>query len=148
MRLIHGRTQEEDTEMTHETIAMYTCLRPIYKTIMMVHATDMATDTTLESIIQDNSVKPRGHFRRSNHQTTNFQSCGNDNDINHHNKTGNMTLILNLDDEATTVQSGPEAKHLRIAKELIIPPKNAKLVFFAWKLKIFVMSTASREQVF
>ena len=49
-------------------------------------------------------------------------------DHNHHTRTDIMTLILIYDDEATIIQPGPEARCVRIARELITLPENVKLV--------------------
>ena len=55
--MTHGRTEEADMETTHEKTAMFTCLRAINKTIVMIHASDRATNMTPDSIIQANRVE-------------------------------------------------------------------------------------------
>ena len=55
--MAHGRTQEADMELTHEKTTMFTCVRAIDKTMVMIHVTDVATDMTLENIIQANRIK-------------------------------------------------------------------------------------------
>ena len=121
-------------ERTHETTEMHTCFRGNDKTLVMVYVTDMATDMSLESIMQTNRVKRynlshlavtmeettfKPYFSRVTVMTT---------DLNQHTKTDNITLILKFDNAATTVQRGPETKHTHIAKELTVPPKNVKFV--------------------
>ena len=54
--MAHGRTQEADTETTHEKLETHTCFRAINKTIAMIHARDMDKDTTLENVGRNNKI--------------------------------------------------------------------------------------------
>ena len=54
--MTHGRTQEADTETTHEKLETHTCPRAIDKTIAMIHARDMDKDTILENVGRNNKI--------------------------------------------------------------------------------------------
>ena len=119
----------------------------------MIHATDMATDTTPENLIQEKRVERfnLSHLAVTIEETTikpqTSRAAIRTADHNHHTKPDNMTSIPILDDAATTVQTGPKSKHTRIAKELIMPPKNVKLVLIVSELYISVISAAPQSQV-
>ena len=55
-KMAHGRTQEADTETTHEKLETHTCPRAINKTIAMIHARDMDRDTVLENVRRNNKI--------------------------------------------------------------------------------------------
>ena len=55
-RMTQWRTQEAEKEITHKTTGMYTCLRAIDKTIVMIHTKIMAKDKTLENVSQSNKI--------------------------------------------------------------------------------------------
>ena len=109
----HGRTQEADTETTHETPETHTCLRAIDKTIAMIHARDMDKDTISESAGRNNNTD---QFNLSHvallgdkiAKTKTLAAKMPETDHNHHTKADNMTSILILDNEATTLQPGPK----------------------------------------
>ena len=99
-------------ELTHETTTMFTCLRAIDKTIVVIYVTNMATDMTLESLIQANRVEQfnLSYLAVSREETTIKPQISRaavmTTDHTHHTKTDHMTLNLNLDDAATKVQTG------------------------------------------
>ena len=52
----HERTEEADTEATHEIPETYTCLRAIDRTIAMIHARDIDKDTILENVGRNSKI--------------------------------------------------------------------------------------------
>ena len=135
--MTQGRTQETDTEMTHETTGRYIGFRVTDKTIVMIHSTNTAEDMTLVSKIRDNKVEQFDwrHLAVTIEEATikpqTSRAAVMTTDHVHHTKTDNMTLFPTLDDEATMVQTGYKTKLARIAIKSITPPDDIKLVLIA-----------------
>ena len=139
--------------MTHKTSDRYIGFRVTDKTIVIIHATNMAEDMTLVRKIWDNKVERLDwrHLAVTIEEATiklqTSRAAVMTTDHVHHTKTDNMTLIPTLDDEATMVQTGYKTKLARISKKSITPPEGIKLLLMAWKLDISAMSAARRSQV-
>ena len=54
--MIHGSQEETDMQMKHEITAVHACLRATVTKMAMIHATDMAKDTTPDSVGQNNKL--------------------------------------------------------------------------------------------
>ena len=107
----HGRTQELCMEMTHETTGMFTSLRVIDRTIVIIHATDIAKDMTPQSVKQSNKIVgfDLSHLAITEDTIAQTKPLALEmykTDHNHRTKTNNMTSFLIWDDEATTIHPG------------------------------------------
>ena len=88
----------------------------------MIHATDVAADMIVESMVHANRVE-RFHLsyvamtiKETTIKSQISSAAVMTTDHTHRTKTENMTLNLILDDAATTMQTGHKTKPIRIAK--------------------------------